>query len=287
MNMSKPKSFTGEYKLDLHSTWTRFTIPTVTVNKNAEFIELSPNGIKTYSTSYDRLISTSMAAVLSVRCASHWMPLKFDCVAILEDGKKLPTFHGVGDSLALPSRMDEPLYQKTLSTLLALDHTSLLFLMRASEMLNSHIELSILNVLFALDLELNHIVPKPRNVAAKLEFLKFAGVISPEALKRLENLNTLRNDLAHGHWDQENLGKSLATLLGGKPKDWLKRDTSINAEAGRRVLNNIILGLGDVLQCGKTLEQLRAHLAKLQQSQTAANTWKPHVPQIDKKRGVP
>lgn len=265
--MSEPKSFTGEYKLDVASAEAEFTIPTITVTENSESIELSPSGIKTQSASYDRLLSTHLAAVLSARCASHWRALKFDRVAELEDGKEVSQGLVV-DALMSPSRVDEQEYREALSILLALDYASLLFLMRASEILKSDMELSILNALFALESELDRIVPQPLNMAPKLSFLDFAGVISPEALERLRSLGKLRNVLAHGDWNQENLGKSLARLLGGKPEDWLQQDTAwISGEAAREVLCNIIAGLGDLLQCEETLRQLRAGLAKLKQPQ--------------------
>jgi hypothetical protein len=290
--MSNSKSYTGEYKLVEDSISHKFIIPTLVVTENSECVELTQSGIKTKTNSPERLLSMRLAAVLSVRCASHWTALRFDYVAEREDGKDLPR-RIFGDIVMSPIRVDERKYRKTLRILLALDRASLLFLLRASEMLSKSPELAVLAALFALEVELGRIVPQRMSIAAKVSCLEFAGLASIEALTRLRRLNNLRNQLAHGNWGYDNLGNSLAKLLGGKPEDWLKKETArIKGEGARQVLHEVVTALGDLLQSREMLEQVRAELEKTKQpSATSLRVAEPsNVPKSNtesQKSGVP
>jgi hypothetical protein len=263
--MTVPKRYTGEYKLKEEDPTIapEIKIPTITVTtQKSEVVELTQNGIKTktHSESRERLNAVYFAAIISVRHASHWRNLRFDVSSETEDDKPLPRRFVGGVSL-IQVYVDAVQYQETLTTLLAMDSNSLSFLMQASELLDERAELSILAALFALELELNHVVPQRLTLAGKISCLEFAGATPTEAITKLRCLNNLRNQLAHGKWSRDNLGKSLVKLLGRRTENWLMGDTAwIKPEAARRILDEVIKALTELHESEVKLRQAREAL---------------------------
>lgn len=247
--MTASKSYAGDYKLREDANAPEIRIPTVSVSQKREIVELAQSGIKTKTGSFDRLLPMYWAAMVSIRHASRWRRLDFEVSSQTEDGRELPRNLSFGVSFTQVF-VDAVQYRETLTTLLALDSKRLSFLVRASELLDESSELSILAALFALELELNRFVPQGQSMAGKISCLKFAGVISDNALTRLQRLKNLRNQLAHGKWTYDDLGKSLAKLLGGKSEKWLRGDIPwITLEGARNVLDEVIKAIGDLHEC--------------------------------------
>lgn len=253
----------GDYKLKEDSNAPEIRIPTLVVTQNSEIIELAQSGIKTKTDSFDRLLPLRWAAMVSVRHASGWRRLDFVVSSETENGKEIPRKFDFGVSF-IQVFVDAVQYRETLTTLLALDSKRLSFLVRASELLDESSELSILAALFGLELELNRFVPQGQSMAGKISCLKFARVISDEALRRLQCLKNLRSQLAHGKWTYDDLGKSLAKLLGGTSEDWLRGEIPwITPKGARYVLNEVIKSISDLHEC----EERWRHVQEALQSQ--------------------
>jgi len=225
-------------------------------------IEVHRDGIvEIYAENKEKLEKLKAIALISSRYASDWMPFRLSCeeVTDLETGRQVSLGGVVMDGTVSVLSIRQDTFQKAADSLLRVEYPSLLFLIRSTEGLQPHNEISILLALVALELKLNEVVPiEAFTVRQKLAVLKWLRGPSHKR-NDLKKLFSLRNCLAHGHWKGKKLTNRTIALLGGGPKDWFLRSGYINASATHEILEKVIFSLEQLSSQigGKTKEKAK------------------------------
>lgn len=258
------KSYTGVYDIVLEDKVKTKIFPNVTVEgRNGKVVLSSKGKISTEATGLSRkcLSSPKVAGIFAARVATGlWFPFNGLHEEEYENGARLP----IEVTLTLyPDKVeiDAEKFETTARVLLDVDADVSLFLMRALELQMERNELAVLNALLGLDLQLARIVPEFSSWDGRRRFLSLLNVLSLEAINRLKNLSKLRNTLAHGNWTNEKVGNQLNDLLQGGREKWLIQGR-MSTLAARKVIEETVAALRELIQCKGRLETLREEIAK-------------------------
>jgi hypothetical protein len=257
------KSYKGNYDIKLEAKVKTKLFPEVSVQGETGKVFLNSKGtISIEATGANRgsLVSAKIAGIFSARVATGlWLPfLTVD--SEFENGVRLPieiTLMVYPDKVEI----DADKFQRIAKVLLDVDPDVSPFMMRALELQSDRNELAALNALLGLDLQLARMVPEFWGLGARRNLLEFLKVLSTNSASRLRNLCSLRDVLAHGDWTSKKLGDRLNDLLQGGREMWL-HEGRISTQATRRVIEETVTALGDLIQCKSRLKVLHQKIAE-------------------------
>jgi len=231
-------------------------------------ISISQDGkVEIFAENEEKLSELNLITEISLRRASKWNKFylrKIDEIDLQTGQKVQPKFYMTTWSYSFTIEKDE--FENTVRELRTASLESLLFLMRSTDLLGKYSELSAISALLALELELSKVVPEIDNkfqeISAKLAVLEYLQVLSEEQLKKLGNLNRLRNALAHGDWQGEKIRNILNDLLKGDPSAWATPFGRMNHEASARVVEETIRSLELLSACRTRVNEALKELRK-------------------------
>ncbi len=190
-------------------------------------------------------------------------------VSLKEDGKPVgPGQLSIGDASGSFDTFDPAICKTILTQLHEIDERTLLFLMRSTDFIEQQSELSVLSAYLALELKLSQIILPAERRLNRMIILEYLNVIPQDSMKKLKDLKTLRNSLAHGGWGHPTVSESLDKLLpAGAPQggthNWVYSNGRMNKEAGRRVIEEIMNAIAMLTAQSKLIEKTIQELHKL------------------------